>query len=215
MNRKDLQIIKHIGKGKSGNSYLCEFGSSQVVLKEMHDEKVDYYHFAKSKIEHELDSYRRLEPLGIKMPQLLSSSLKESYLIKEYIGGKTATELITENSIDQGHISKMLEIENLCRASGINIDYFPSNFVIAGSDVYYVDYEFNEYSEEWNFSNWGIFYWLNAAGMKLFSLTGDSSHINEPGTGKPKKTNDLETRRLSALLAGPRGEGTRRLVPGG
>ena len=40
-----------------------------------------------------------------------------------------------------------------------NIDYFPTNFVVRDSEIYYVDYECNDYMEEWNFENWGVKYW--------------------------------------------------------
>ena len=45
------------------------------------------------------------------------------------------------------------------RKAGLNIDYFPTNFVIRDGLIWYVDYECNEYMEEWNFENWGIKYW--------------------------------------------------------
>ena len=45
------------------------------------------------------------------------------------------------------------------KAHGLNIDYFPTNFVVHGNLLYYVDYECNNYMEEWNFANWGIKYW--------------------------------------------------------
>lgn len=43
-------------------------------------------------------------------------------------------------------------------AHGLNIDYFPTNFILYNS-IYYVDYECNNYMEEWNFENWDIKYW--------------------------------------------------------
>ena len=44
-------------------------------------------------------------------------------------------------------------------AANINIDYFPTNFILQDGALYYVDYECNEYMEEWNFENWGVKYW--------------------------------------------------------
>ena len=40
-----------------------------------------------------------------------------------------------------------------------NIDYFPTNFILQNDVLYYVDYECNDYMDEWNFENWGIKYW--------------------------------------------------------
>ena len=51
------------------------------------------------------------------------------------------------------------------KSSGLNIDYFPTNFVVTknpkvGTEkIFYIDYECNDYMEEWNFENWGIKYW--------------------------------------------------------
>ena len=42
---------------------------------------------------------------------------------------------------------------------GLNIDYFPTNFVVQDGEVYYIDYECNNYMDEWNFENWGVKYW--------------------------------------------------------
>ena len=88
MEREELTIIQHIGKGKSGNSYLAQYKTENVVLKEMHDEQVLYYHFEKSKIEHEIISYDKLQKIDVKLPKLISYSLSGNYLIKEYIEGK-------------------------------------------------------------------------------------------------------------------------------
>ena len=41
----------------------------------------------------------------------------------------------------------------------LNIDYFPTNFIVQNDLIYYIDYECNDYMEQWNFENWGIKYW--------------------------------------------------------
>ena len=47
----------------------------------------------------------------------------------------------------------------LLYAANTNIDYFPTNFVVHKEEIYYVDFECNDYMEEWNFENWGVKYW--------------------------------------------------------
>ena len=42
---------------------------------------------------------------------------------------------------------------------GLNIDYFPTNFVVCQDVLYYIDYECNAYDPKWNFENWGNDYW--------------------------------------------------------
>ncbi len=54
----------------------------------------------------------------------------------------------------------------LAKKAGLNIDYYPTNFVVQDNLIYYVDYECNEFSEEWNFENWGIKYWTRTKEFK-------------------------------------------------
>lgn len=54
------------------------------------------------------------------------------------------------------------QIRNMCvwlYQARINIDYFPTNFVVQNGELFYIDYECNDYMDEWNFENWGIKYW--------------------------------------------------------
>ena len=43
INGKDYTVIKLLGKGKGGYSYLVTDGTAQYVLKQIHHEPCDYY----------------------------------------------------------------------------------------------------------------------------------------------------------------------------
>jgi hypothetical protein len=43
--------------------------------------------------------------------------------------------------------------------AGLNIDYFPTNFIVQEGKLVYIDYECNEYAEQWDFDHWGKDYW--------------------------------------------------------
>ena len=50
----------------------------------------------------------------------------------------------------------------MCRvlyAAGLNIDYFPTNFVLQDGRLWYIDYECNAYDAQWDFAHWGVKYW--------------------------------------------------------
>ena len=42
---------------------------------------------------------------------------------------------------------------------GLNIDYFPTYFIVQDNLIYYIDYLCNQYMGEWNLGNWEIKYW--------------------------------------------------------
>ena len=46
-----------------------------------------------------------------------------------------------------------------CYLHNLNIDFYPTNFIVRNDDLYYIDYECNIYDSKRNFSNWGIKYW--------------------------------------------------------
>ena len=113
VNETQYTLVRLLGKGKGGYSYLVTDGAQQYVLKQIHHEPCNYYAFG-DKLQAELRDYETLRHLGIPLPELLA---------------------------------------------GLNIDYYPTNFVPYGGVLYYIDYECNPYAPQWDFEHWGMQYW--------------------------------------------------------
>lgn len=158
VNGKDFAVVKLLGKGKGGYSYLASDGNRQYVLKQIHHEPCDYYQFG-NKIEAERNDYHRLKEAGIRMPKLLEVDVQEERLLKEYIEGETIYELVLQDKMEEDYLKQVRQMCELLYAAGLNIDYFPTNFIVQEKKLYYIDYECNAYMEKWNFENWGIRYW--------------------------------------------------------
>lgn len=158
VNGKDYKILKLLGKGKGGYSYLAEDKNQMVVVKQIHHEPCDYYQFG-DKMEAELRDYDRLQKIGIRMPKLLDADRKNERLVKEYINGKTVYEMVLDDTLPATCMQQVKRMCGLLYPANINIDYFPTNFVLQEGVLYYVDYECNNYMDTWNFENWGIKYW--------------------------------------------------------
>ena len=94
----NLFIKKKLGEGKSGYSYLAEFENQYFVLKLMHNEPCHYYSFGDSnKVVLEVYAYHKLKKCGILLPELIAYDAVRNYLIKEFIEGYTASELIVRD----------------------------------------------------------------------------------------------------------------------
>ena len=158
VNKKEYKIVKLLGKGKGGYSYLATDGEQQYVLKQIHHEPCSYYQFG-NKMESELNDYKRLTDIGILMPKLLDYDMKQERILKEYIDGDTIFELVCKDQMQENYIDQMRRMCEKLYAANTNIDYFPTNFVVQDGKMYYIDFECNNYMEEWNFENWGIKYW--------------------------------------------------------
>lgn len=162
VNGRNFNIIKLLGRGKGGYSYLATDGISDYVLKQIHHEPCSYYKFG-NKIQSELNDYNRLLKIGITMPEMLDIDIENERILKEYIEGDTVFEMVKTDSVKPEYIEQVKNMCALLYANNTNIDYFPTNFVVRNEKLFYIDYECNDYMEEWNFENWGIKYWAKTA----------------------------------------------------
>ena len=158
VNNVSYQIIKLLGKGKGGYSYLAERQGLKYVLKQIHHEPCSYYQFG-NKIEAEKNDYNTLINAGIRIPKMIDIDIDNERILKEYIDGNTIFEMIEKDIPISDYLLQVREMATLAKLSGINIDYFPTNFVVQNGLLYYIDYECNSYMDEWSFENWGIKYW--------------------------------------------------------
>ena len=158
VNGREFDVLRLLGKGKGGYSYLVTDGERQFVLKQIHHEPCDYYQFG-NKLESELRDYARLQAIGVPMPALLETDVPQERILKEFIDGETIFELVRQERMQESYFE---QIRALCRtlyAANTNIDYFPTNFVVQDGRLFYIDYECNNYMEQWDFEHWGIKYW--------------------------------------------------------
>ena len=165
VNEKEYQIEKLLGKGKGGYSYLAVDGGSKYVLKQIHHEPCEYYQFG-NKIESEIKDYQQLKEIGIQIPQMLDVDIKRERILKEYIEGETIFELVCQDRMRPEYLEQIKEMCKILYAVNKNIDYFPTNFIVQNGRLYYIDYEINDYTEKWNFENWGINYWSKTEEFK-------------------------------------------------
>ena len=160
VNGTEYEIVRLLGHGKGGYSYLAKSGDDYVVLKQIHHEPCSYYSFG-NKIEAERYDYERLKDAGIRIPKMIDIDIENERIVKEYIDGPTVFELVrdSEKGLDESLFSDVRNMAEKAKSAGLNIDYFPTNFIPQDGKLFYIDYECNQYMEEWNFENWGIKYW--------------------------------------------------------
>lgn len=158
VNSRPYTVIRLLGKGKGGYSYLVTDGKGCFVLKQIHHEPCDYYQFG-DKLASELRDYARLSEIGIRMPQMIDVDQENERILKTFIDGPTIFELVLQDSVKKEYLEQVRQMCDRLYPAGLNIDYFPTNFVVQDELLYYIDYECNSYMEQWDFSHWGINYW--------------------------------------------------------
>ena len=185
INGKQYRVNELIAKGKGGYTYLASANGTEVIVKQIHYEPCDYFEFEDNKLDSELRDYETLCSLGLPIPKLLFDNREEQFLVKEYISGDTLAMIAAKNQIKDHHITQIFDMCRVLYVNQLNIDYFPTNFIEQQGTLYYVDYECSQYTDEWNFENWGIWFLANHKGMSSFLEDGDHASIIEKG--KPIK----------------------------
>ncbi len=168
------RLLRLLGRGKGGYSYLAEGETGQVVLKQIHHEPCAYYSFG-NKIEAEARDYDRLRAAGIRIPAMLTLDREAERIVKEYIEGPTVMELVTAGTDVSAWLPQVREMAALARSAGLNIDYFPTNFVVRENLLWYVDYECNGYMDQWSFENWGVKYWSRTPELEAWLRQNQSN----------------------------------------
>lgn len=167
VNGREFAVKKFLGKGKGGYSYLVADGEGEYVLKQIHHEPCDYYQFG-DKLASELRDYERLWSLGIPIPRLLDVDREQERILKEYIPGDTIDRLVKEDRMEDGYYWQMEDMCRLLYPANMNIDYFPTNFVVCNGKVWYIDFECNDYMQRWDFENWGKQYWWKSEAFQNY-----------------------------------------------
>ena len=158
LNGAEYVILRLLGKGKGGYSYLAEKDGQQYVLKQIHHEPCEYYTFG-DKLQSELRDYARLRDIGVPMPEMLAVDTANERILKQYIPGDTVDVMVAENRLPDWCIRQMEALCGRLYAANTNIDYYPTNFIPLDGTLYYIDYECNDYMEQWDFQHWGQQYW--------------------------------------------------------
>jgi len=167
VNGAVYETVRLLGHGKGGYSWLVRRDGEQAVLKQIHHEPCAYYTFG-NKIEAERNDYARLKQAGIRIPELIDIDPDTERIVKEYIDGPTVFELVREGVPVTSCRKQAEEMAARARKAGLNIDYFPTNFVVRDGLIWYVDYECNEYMDEWSFENWGVRYWSRTPAFEAY-----------------------------------------------
>ena len=93
VNNKPYSVLRLLGKGQGGYSYLVPDGQKEDVLKQIHHEPCDYYQFG-DKLQSELRDYDRLSAIGIPLiertmvKELMKSGLESYEQLRDWVEKK-------------------------------------------------------------------------------------------------------------------------------
>ena len=138
VNQIEYKIVKLLGHGKGGYSYLAERDGKFYVLKQIHHEPCEYYSFG-NKIEAEKNDYNRLLRTGIRIPKMLDIDIENERIIKEYIEGPTIYELVKNDAMKDTYLVQVREMAKVVYESGLNIGLKHRNLLSIWNNIDFVN----------------------------------------------------------------------------
>lgn len=174
LNGREYAVLRLLGKGKGGYTWLARRDGARYALKQIHHEPCEYYQFG-DKLAAELGDYERLSALGVPLPRLLDVDRAGELLLKELLPGETVYQLVLRGAVEPWHWAQVRALSQSLRGAGLNLDWFPTNFIGREGTLYYVDYECNPYMDQWSFESWGVRYWSRTPEFDAYAKEhGDS-----------------------------------------
>lgn len=199
VNSRVYSIVNELGKGKSGISYLCNEADKLVTIKKLEKSDLNYIPFEEA-LNVEINSYKKLIQIGIRIPKLIDYDPVNNCIVKEYISGDVLMNLIAKGKISSHIWREIFMFSKMAYDLSFNLDYFPTNYIYSGKELYYIDYEVHNYSDEWDFENWGLYYWANIEGVKKYLETNDATNVHVPNTNYKPVINDSIDKMRTKLI---------------
>jgi len=144
---KEYKVIKKLGEGESGITYLVESNNKQFVLKELKILNMERWSIAE-RFKKEIEILKNINHKGIpKFIDIIEDSESIAY-IQEYIEGKTFKEIIENkektSDIDfKNYFLQALDILNYLHKMLppiIHQDISPKNIIISNKKLYLIDF---------------------------------------------------------------------------
>ena len=139
------------------------------MVKQIHHEPCSYYQFG-DKLQSELRDYTlTLSALGIPMLRLLAVDEAQERLVKQYIPGPTVLEQLQTGTLPPQAEEQMRALCRLLYPAVLNIDYFPTNFILGGWRALRMCITSAiRYDAQWDFSHWGSRYWADTPELRAW-----------------------------------------------
>lgn len=177
-----------LGEGKSAVSWLYTAleGPGQITVKRYQTKDYNQIPHAEA-LDFELESWKRMAGSGIAVPRLRGFDREAYVLVKDFVPGTVLIDDVAQGTVEEDAFRQLFQMAGQLRKAGWHVDFYPANFVMSGGRLWCIDYEAHPYNAEWGLEEWGIWYWVNAEGIRTTLANPDAGVLNYPGTFKPRR----------------------------
>lgn len=179
VNGRAYDVHRLVGQGE--HSYTFQVSDHDIPTRRYSLKQMVYtpgkLHRVGQHVREDIEDYRRLCELGIRVPGMMDVDIERERILKEYIQGPSVYELVMADQMQPEYVEQARTMAGQLRRHHIDIDWFPSNFVVNDGKLFYVDYHCHDYDETRDFERVGLPYW--SKGPELLAYVADHPVIRQ------------------------------------
>lgn len=161
MEAKNFEIKTKLLGGFTRDVGLCEINGNVAVIKSYGDFKPRFVDFSKSafslflstprisflsveeRIQREIKGHDKLSDLGIAVPKILDFSVKDGFIVEEFVDGKNLHQIIKDSEKERKSISfEIGKLTGYLHSKGFAFfDNRPQNYIFKDGKIFRIDLE--------------------------------------------------------------------------
>lgn len=131
----EMEIINKMKKDDLFYVYLASDGFKKFIYKRFNFKKL-----FRNMLRQDIDKYKNLKRVGIRIPRLIAYNESENYIVREYIEGENFEELLKKGAITPEQYLEVLNNLKLIYKNNICNECSLKDFVINNDILFYIDY---------------------------------------------------------------------------
>lgn len=162
-DKKDYTIIRILSNHPDYHLYIATANNQMHTIRE---------YKLKENFDEASKNIKLLNRMDVNVPVLEAINDEEYIIIREYIQGSSACDLLLSGQLRKVHLELIRDMAIDFEKSGLSLDYFPSNFIVNGNDIVYIGTQIFVKNDENCFDKKGADFFLNPA-KTLLNITGN------------------------------------------
>ena len=160
INDKEYIVKQELNKTDDYTRYLVEWEGMDFIAKHFNPQDARSFLIDGNKVQKEVTAFFELSKIFIPLSPLHDYSLSDKLIVKEFIPGDVAADLLQNKKMTPDIYREIFRIAHLAESFGFILDYDPCNYIWSNGVLYYTKYSFKKYDESKCFKKYGLGFWI-------------------------------------------------------
>jgi len=178
LKKKKFVVESQLAEHPDHSTYVCVYSGVHYMVRVF---QKDY--------EQVLADYKKLRHAGIEMAKIAFHDDDRKVIAFDYFPEPDCLEELSKGPLDDEHFRALFFLYRMARLSKVGLDWQPQNFMLRGSQMFYLPIKVRELSDETRLEKNGLQYWFHGkdclANLERKGYKTDGlPHLSDPELNK-------------------------------